>query len=146
MSDVAYGSMYEDSANGSAMNPVTKQWITAIAGVFDENGLITFLNDSQGDRLVVGEDGAGDYMVIASCGQTNSGNNKTTMTIQINGVDSTVIKDDQDANSTRHRAIVANGILTLATNDYMTMHLVDPDTPSNEIKVFDCHLTIQRMS
>lgn len=146
MSDTAYGSMFEDSSTGSAMNSTTKQWITANSGVFDGNGLITFLNDADGDRLVVGEDGSGDYIVVASCGQTNSGSNRTTMNVHINGVDSSVVKDDQNASDTNHRALVANGILTLADDDYLTMHIVDPDTASNEIKVFDCHLTIQRIS
>lgn len=142
----AYGNMFEDSATGSPTNSTTKQWITANGGVFDRNGLVSFSDNALGDRLVVGTGGAGDYMVVASCGQTNSGSNRTTMTVRINDVASTVIKDDQNANATNHRALVANGILTLADGDYLTMHIVDPDTPANEIKVFDCHLTIQRIS
>lgn len=146
MAPAAYGNMFEDSATGSAMNPTTKQWITASGGVFDGNSLISFLNHADGDRLVVGTGGAGDYMIVASCGQTNSGSNRTTMTVHINDVDNTVIKDDQNANSINHRALVANGILTLADNDYLTLHIADPDTPANVISVFDCHLTIQRIS
>ena len=146
MAPVAYGNLFEDSASGSAMDSTTKQWVTASAGVFDNNGLVSFLNHVDGDRLVIGAGGAGVYMTIASCGQTNSGSNKTTMTVHINDVDTTVIKDDQNANSVNHRALVANGILTLADEDYLTLHIADPDTPSNVIKVFDCHLTIQRIS
>lgn len=146
MSPVAYGNMFEDSASGSAMNGTTKQWITANGGVFDPNNLISFLNHADGDRLVVGTGGSGDYMVVASCGQTNSGSNRTTMEVHISDNDTTVIKDDQNANSTDHRPLVANGILALLDDDYLTLHIFDPDTPSNVIKIFDCHLTIQRIS
>ena len=85
-------------------------------------------------------------MVVASCGQTNSGNQKTRMTVLINGSTSTVIKDDQSGNATLHRPLVANGILTLADNDYLSLQVTDPVTWSNVIKVYDCHLTIQRIS
>lgn len=146
MSPVAYGNMYEDSPTGSAMDSTTKQWITASAGTFDGNGIVTYLNDSEGDQLVIGAGGDGDYMVVASCGHTNSGSNKTTMTVHIDGSESTVVKDDQNSSSTNHRALVANGILSLVAGNYLTMHIVDPETPANEIKVFDCHLTVQRVS
>ena len=97
-------------------------------------------------NLRLGTGGSGDYMIIASCGQTNSGSNRTTMTVHVNDIDSTVVKDDQNASSVNHRALVANGIITLADGDYLTMHIADPDTPANIIKVFDCHLTINRLS
>lgn len=146
MAPAAYGNMFEDSASGSAMDPTTKQWVTASGGEFDENGIVSFSDDSGGDRLVIGAGGTGDYMVVASCGQTNSGSNRTTMAVHINDVDTTVVKDDQNANNINHRALVANGILSLVDNDFLTIHIVDPDTPSNVIKVFDCHLTVQRVS
>ncbi len=146
MKPAAYGNMYEDNASGSAMNSSTRSWITAIAGVFDGNSFISFLNNADGDRLVVGAGGAGDYMIVASCGQTNAGNNKTRMTVLINGTGSTVIKDDQDAHATKHQPLVANGIVTLADNDYLALQVTDPTVWSNVIKVYDCHLTIQRIS
>ncbi len=146
MSPAAYGNMFEDSSTGSAMNSTTKQWITASGGIFDGNSLITFSDNSLGDRLVVGTGGAGAYMVVASCGQTNSGSNRTRMNLHVNDVGSIVIKDDQNASSVNHRALVANGIVTLADADYLTLHIADPDTPANVISVFDCHLTIQRIS
>lgn len=146
MKPAAYGNMYESNQNGSAMNPTTRSWITAMAGVFDGNSFISFLNNVDGDRLVIGTGGAGDYMVVASCGQTNSGNDKTRMILLVNGSTSTVIKDDQQGNATLHRPLVANGILTLADNDYLSLQITDPVTWSNVIKVYDCHLTIQRIS
>ena len=145
MKPAAYGSMYENNSSGSAMNSSTKQWITASAGKFDSNSLITFLNHADGDRIVVGTGGAGDYIIIASCGQTNGGNNQSIMTVHKNGTDLTELQDDQNSNTTFHRPLVANGILTLADNDYLTLHIVSA-TPADIIKVHNCHLTIQRTS
>lgn len=145
MAPTAYGSMYESNGSGSAMDSTNKTWITASAGVFDGNGLITFLNDAGGDRLVIGTDGAGDYMIVASCGQTNSGGNVTTMTIHRNGLDETPLQDDQNSSPTNHRSMAVNGILALADADYITLHLVS-SVPANTVSVYDCHLTIQRIS
>ena len=145
MLPASYGSMFENNPTGSPMNSTTKQWITADAGKFDGNGIVSFANDPDGDQLIVGANGVGDYMVIASCGQTNSGGNLSIMNVHVNGVESDVIKDEQNSGVGNHRALVANGILTLAENDYLTMHIVS-SVPSDVIEVYDCHLTIQRIS
>lgn len=146
MSPSAYGNMLENSSVGSAMDTTTKQWITASSGIFDSSGFITFENNTSGDRIVVGTGGDGDYMIVASCGHTNSGSNETTMTLRINDIDTTIVKEDKNASSVNHRSLISNGILTLNEADYLTMHISDTVTPSNVINVFDCNLTIQRIS
>lgn len=147
MSKAAYGSMYESNTDGSAMNPTTKQWITANVGEVDDNNLITFVDSSSGDGLLVGVGGSGKYMVIFSAGHTNAGNNITTAELHINGVNVSPkpIKDSQRGNITDNRPIVLNGIVPLIVGDYLTIHL-ESSTPADEINVFDCHLTIQRLN
>lgn len=146
MSDVAYGSMFEHNTSGSAMEDTNKVWITASEGVVDPNGLITFVSDdTNGDYLLVGTGGAGDYQIITTADNTNSGNNVTTMAIHINDVDSTDIEDEQASNSTKPQTLAAHGIHTLADGDRVALHMVSI-VSSNIVKTYDCHVTIQRLS
>ena len=147
MKPSSFGFMYEGSQSGSAMNSTTKQWITATAGEtgFDDNNLITFLSHANGDRLVVGTGGAGKYLVIFSCGHTNSGGSSATAEIHKNGSDITSIKDNQNSSATVHRYLGANGIVEVAEGDYLTLH-IESATASDVISVFDCHVSMTRVS
>lgn len=142
---IAFGSMYEDSASGSAMDSTSKRWVTATQGAVDSNGIVTFSDDSTGDRLVVGTGGAGSYVVSFSCSFTNSGNNDTVAAVHVNDVENVQVKDDADGSSTQHRHLIASGIIVLADNDYISLHLVS-SVPANIVAVHNCHLTMHRIS
>lgn len=146
MSDVAYGSMFQHNTSGDAMETTNKVWITASQGVVDANGLITFVSDdTNGDYLLVGTGGAGDYQIIVTCDVTNAGNNETTMAVHINGSDATDIEDEEDTNSTKPRTLAAHGIHALSEGDKIAIHMVS-STPADVVKTYDCHVTIQRLS
>jgi len=146
MAKAAYGSMYQHNHAGDAMNATTKQWITASVGKLDSNGLITFGNDAvNGDYLLVGTGGAGDYQIIVTCDVTNAANNETVMEVHINGADATDLEDKEDSSSTKPRGMAAHGIHALADADKITLHL-ESTTPADVVKTYDCHVTIQRVS
>ncbi len=140
----AYGSMYENNESGSAIDSSTKSWITATVGKVDANSLVTFADNASGDRLVIGTGGAGTYSVNAKCDQTNAGGKVTTMTIQVNGSDSIVL-DEHASDSGDHRQLTASGYLTLADNDYITLHVVSA-TSSDTITAYHTSITIHRIS
>jgi len=140
----AYGDIFENNETGSVMNSSTKTWIGATVRQVDANGIVTFQDNPLGDRLVIGVGGSGDYEIEAKCDQTNSGGNETIMTVQVNGVNST-LQDEHASDSGDHRQITAHGIITLADNDYLMLHVVS-STPSDVITGFHVSLTAKRLS
>jgi len=146
MSPAAYGNMYENNSAGSAMESTNKTWITATAGIVDANSLITIVKDAtNGDYFLVGTDGAGDYAVIIDTKQTNAGNNDTTLTVQIDGVDTLVTKDEQDSSSTKPTSLDATGILSLVATNKLRVHMVSA-TPADIVKSYHTHFYIHRLS
>ena len=141
---VAYGSMYENNSSGSVTDSTAHTWITAGVGVVDSDGIITFSDNSGGDRLVVGTGGAGDYEVMFAASFTNAGGKDVTGTIYKNGVATTII-DVIEGDSSKQRNIMSYGILTLAVNDYITLHLVSA-TASDLVDIYHCHLIIEQLS
>lgn len=140
------GQPMERKGLGSTIDTTSKKWITANAGVLDANGLITFVSDDvNGDYLLVGTDGAGDYQIIVTCDQTNSGNNTTSLEVHINGAVVTDIESEHDSNSIKPSELSAHGIHALADGDKVTLHL-ESSVSANIVKVYDCHVTIQRIS
>lgn len=144
MSPVAFGDIFEDSETGTVMNSTTKTWVGATLRKVDSNGIVTFADNSTGDRLVIGTGGAGDYEIEMKCDQTNAGGNVSKMTLQVNGVDTT-ISDEHASDSGDHRQLSAHGILTLADNDFLVMHVVS-STASDVVTGFHVSLTIKRLS
>jgi len=144
MAPSAYGSMYENNETGSPINATSKGWVTATAGVFDTNSIVTFLNNSSADRLVIGTGGAGNYQVEAKCDQTNAGGNTTLMVVLVNGINS-IVKDEHASDSGDHRQLTANGIVTLADNDYLSIWVAS-QVPPDLITAYHSSLTINRLS
>lgn len=140
----AFGDMYEDNESGSAIDSTYKTWITATQRTVDPNGLVTFENNSEGDKLVLGSNAAGYYNIIAKCEQTNAGGNNSILTIHINGVDSS-ISSEGAGDSAEHRLLFAPAILYLDDNDYLQLHVVST-TASDVITSYHTSLTIQRIS
>lgn len=146
MSKTAYGSMFQHNHLGDNIHTTSKKWVTASAGKVDSNSLITVVDDStNGDHLLVGVDGAGDYMILATCDVTNSGNNETILEVIINNTVSTDLEDKEDTSSTKPRGMSTHGIHALSAGDKISLKL-ESTTPANIIKVFDCHLSINRIS
>lgn len=145
MSAAAYGHMYENNSTGSAMDTTNKTWITATTGVVDSSGIVTFVNDSTGDHFLIGTDGAGDYVVHVDTKQTNSGNNTTTLTVQIDGVDTIIVRDEVDTSSTKPAALDANGILSLVATNKVRLHMVS-SVPANIVTSYYTHFYIHRLS
>lgn len=141
---LAYGSMYENNSSGSATDSTAHTWITAGVGKLDSDGVITFSDNSGGDRLVVGTDGAGDYEVQFAASFTNAGGKDVTGTVYKNGVATTII-DVIEGDSNKQRNILSYGILTLAAADYITLHLVS-ETASDLVDIYHCHLIIEQLS
>lgn len=145
MKPVAFGEMVEDSASGSKINTSSKLWDTASAGDLDPNGLITFLNTPNGDELKVGVGGAGTYQVHFSCTFTNAGGKLTKAGIHKNGTQVGKMEDVHQGDSSEKRDLRGAGFLALADNDLITLH-VESETASDEITVYHCHITMQRMT
>jgi len=145
MGAVAYGSMFENEPTSSTIDPTTQLWISASQGLSDGNGIITFVSSTvDGDHLLVGTGGAGDYMITASCSQTNSGNNVTTMEIRINGGGTTNIKVEGSSNSTKPITLAAHGMHGLSEGDKVSLHL-ESSISTDSISLFDGSVTIQRL-
>ena len=76
---VAAGSMYENNSSGSTITSPSSfsGWISATADV-QTSGYVTFLDDNtNGDQLVIGTNGAGLYLAIWKA--TVNGNNTQTL-------------------------------------------------------------------
>jgi len=144
MAPSAFGDIFENNESGSIIDSTTKKWVTATLRNTDANGIITFLADSTGDRLVVGTGGAGTYRIFAKCDQTNAGGNITTMTIQVNDVDTT-IADEHASDSGDHRPLYAMGTWVLNDGDFLNMK-VESSTLSDVITAFHTSIFMQRLS
>ncbi len=146
LSDAAYGNMYENNSSGSAMDSTNKTWVTATAGIVDANGLVTVVEDAvDGDYFLIGTDGDGDYAIIVDTKQTNSGNNDTTLTIEIDEDDTILTKDEVDTSSTKPTSLSATGILALVAGNKLRVHMVS-STPADVVKSFHTHFYIHRLS
>ncbi len=146
MAKSAYGTLYQHNHLGSPMNPTTHKWISAQAGNLDSNNIIDFFTDAvNGDHLVVGADGAGDYLIMVTCDVTNSGNNETVMEVHINDAANVALEDKEDTSSTKPRGMAAHGIIKLSANDKISLFIVST-VPTDIIKAYDCHVSINRVS
>ena len=145
MKPVAFGEMFEDNSSGSSINVTTKLWDTASAGELDANSLITFVNGTDEDYLLVGTGGAGTYQIHFSCTFTNAGGNVTSAGIHKNSAEVGKMEDTHAGDSAEHRDLRGQGFLVLADADQIKMHVVS-DTPADVVTVYHCHVTISRMS
>lgn len=145
MDPIAFGEMVEDNSSGSSINTTTKLWSTASVGLLDSNGIITFSDNSTGDKLVVGTGGAGTYQINFSCTFTNAGGNIVSGGIHNNGAEVGKLEDSHSGDSSEKRDLRGQGFLTLAAGDEITMHVVS-ETASDVVTVYHSHVTISRMT
>ena len=142
----AYGDMVEDNLSGSEIsNAATyKGWITASAGIFDGNGLITFLSNGTADRLVVGTGGAGDYMTSFDASFTNSGGKNTTGSVFVNDVMDDGLMAEVEGDSGKKRILAKTGYLTLADDDYVDLRFISES--NDDITIYQTEMTLHRLS
>lgn len=145
MAPVAFGEMVEDNSSGSTIDTTTKLWSTASVGEIDPNDIISFVDETDGDKLVVGTGGAGTYQIHFSCTFTNAGGKLTKAGIHVNGAEVGKLEDEHDGDSSEKRDLRGQGFLVLAVGDEVTMHVVS-ETSSDVVTVFHCHITMKRMT
>ena len=145
MLPVAFGEMVEDNSSGSSINTTTKLWDTASVGELDPNGLITFVNGTNEDYLLVGTGGAGTYQLHFSITGTNAGGNEVVAGIHLNDVEVDKMRDTHDWDSAEKRDLRGQGFLELVDADKIKLHVVS-STASDVVTVFHAHITMKRMT
>ena len=145
MAPSAFGEMVEDNASGSDINVTTKVWDTASVGDLDPNGLVTFVNGTNEDYLLVGTGGAGTYQIHFSVTFTNAGGNVTSAGIHKNSSEVGKMEDTHAGDSAEHRDLRGQGFLVLADADQIKLHVVSA-TPSDVVTAYHAHITMKRMT
>lgn len=145
MSASAFGEMVEDNSAGSNIDVTTKLWATASVGEVDSNGIITFSDESGGDKLVIGSGGEGTYLLHFSCTFTNAGGNVTSAGIHKNGEEVGKLEDSHSGDSSQQRDLRGQGFLVVEEGDEITLHVVSA-APVDVVSVYHCHVTMNRLS
>ncbi len=145
MAPSAYGEMVEDNATGSPINTTTNLWDSASVGIVDGNGIITYLDTTNGDELSVNTGGTGTYQIHFSCTFTNAGGNVTEAGVHVNGAEVDKLEDSHAGDSAEHRDLRGAGLLDLTAGDLITLHVVS-SAPTDIVTVYHCHLIINRLS
>jgi len=144
-SAVAFGAMYEDDAGGSSIvdASIYKGWISAIAGKFDSQGIASFANNASGDRIVIGAQGKGIYIVAFHISITNSGGNLTTAAIHINGVEQVSVKMSLTGDSAKAVHLASDGPLQLNANDYVDLRM--KSSQLDILTIYQCNVNVDRI-
>lgn len=141
----AFGEMFEDNSSGSEIDSSSKTWVSATAGLFDSNSLVSFLDDPDGDSLVIGEGGDGTYKINYKCNFTNEGSNNTTSSLLKNDVVQSNFTDLRAGDSAEPRTLLGSGFLELVETDALKLHIVS-DTASDVVRVFQVNFNIERIN
>lgn len=140
MHATAYGSMASEDTAGTT---VVRGWVTAVPGMLDRNGIVTFLNMRAADRLVIGAEGSGDYKVNFGASFTHSENGVVAAVIWKNG-DRTTMRDRHKGNATEAADLGYSGQVSLLAGDYLDLRFRAVD--DGVIKIFRAEMNIQRIS
>ncbi len=140
---MAYGNMFENNGSGTGINNAGsfKGWVSATAGKLDENGFVSFASNATADRLVINK--SGDYMVSFSASFTNEGGNRTTGSIFLSNVESSLTTEREGDSSTL--AVMANSMpLTIANGEYIDLRF--ESTSNDDLEVYNVSVTAIRIS
>jgi len=141
----AYGEMNMNETNGDPVDASSHNVTSFSPGILDTNSLVTFSDNSTGDRLVIGVGGAGLFDMQYNCNFTNDGGEETVSSIFRNGNELLKTMDTRAGDSSDVRGLRGSVFQILNENDYLTMNIVSEEV-SDRIETYQCSIKVYRVN
>jgi hypothetical protein len=147
-----YGWMYEHTAIGSGTTITLTTagtfygWVSASSGAVTGGNYVTFTGDATADRLTIGSDGAGTYLVDLTMSFASSSNAHVLYcSVFDGGVETDIGWHRNIGTASAVGSAGSTGILTLSASDYLDVRC-SSSVNTKDIEVEKASLRIHRMN
>jgi hypothetical protein len=142
----SFGGAYEANESGSNISlsgGTMHQWITGTVGPIKGDPFVSW--DNTNKRLVIGANGAGTYLALATGAGTLSAADDIEAAIFVNETETVLRADQAIANQATYQNFSVGGLVTLAVGDYVTLRM-STNATTRTWAMRHCHLSIARVS
>ena len=150
----SFGGMYETNESGTAIvvasggspSGTFVGWVTSVVGNVDANSNVTFSANGTANRLVVGANGAGTYLIhYYACVDAVSGREIQTAVYLNNSRQDKIRCDVTGAGTSNDTDVVAFGLIALVANDFVDLRF-SSDTNSTTITLKHANFDLVRIA